>query len=239
MAETLLTLDSMIERVRAEEGSDLDRVAAAVTLAASVNDLADHLVGFFIDEARERGVSWAAIGDRLGLSRQAVQKRYAVSTEDGVPKRREFFDRMVPAGKHVIVEAQEHARKRRSDYIGTAHLLLGLTCEPEATGARALARCGAPVEVIVAAVEGQIGRPTGKPRTDNVPFRPNSKAVLEHALREAVRLGHDYIGTGHLALGCLTVQDGRASQTLRNLGITYDALRSAVADLATSTGQPT
>jgi ATP-dependent Clp protease ATP-binding subunit ClpC len=145
---------------------------------------------------------------------------------------------MVPAGKHVIVDAQEQARRRRSDYIGTAHLLLGLTSEPAANGAQALARCGAPVEVIVAAINGQIGRPAGEPSTDKLPFSPRAKSVLEHALREAVRLGHDYVGTGHLALGCLTVHEGRAAETLRNLGVDYVALRAAVADLAGPTVQP-
>src|SRR5262245_29832849 len=113
MAGMLLSLDSMIERVRADEpdGSDLDRVAAAIHLAATANTLADHLVAFFIDGARQRGTSWAAIGDRLGLSRQAVQKRYAVSTDDGAPKRYDVFERMVPAGKRVIVDAQEQARR--------------------------------------------------------------------------------------------------------------------------------
>jgi hypothetical protein len=240
MAETLLALDSMIERVRADEadGTDLDRVAAAIRLAASANELADHLVAFFIDQARQGGVSWSAIGERLGLSRQAVQKRYTPA-EDGAPKRTDFFDRMVPAGKHAIVDAQEQARRRRAEYIGTAHLLLGLTCEPAANGAQALARCGAPADVVTAAINGQIGRPTGEPSTDKLPFSARAKAVLEHALREAVRLGHDYVGTGHLALGCLTVHEGRASETLRNLGVSYDALRAAVADLATTTNQPT
>ncbi len=91
----------------------------------------------------------------------------------------------------------------------------------------------------MAAVDGQIGRPTGEPRTATLPFTANAKAVLEHALRESLRLGHDYIGTGHLALGCVTVRDGRASETLRNLGVSYDSLREAVAELSTPTTQLT
>jgi hypothetical protein len=231
MTETLLTLDSMIERVRAAhpDGTELDRVADAVDLAAATNELADHLVGFFIDEARRVGESWSAIGQRLGLTRQAVQKRYATPTNDeDTRKRPAFFDRMLPPAKHVIVNAQEQARRRRQGYIGTEHLLLGLTSEPDDIGARALARCGAPVEVIVAAVNGRIGVPAGEPLPDKLPFTSKAKAVLEHALRESVRLGHTYVGTGHLALACLTVQDGLSAGVLGNLGVTYENLREAV-----------
>src|SRR5215467_2912603 len=171
MTETLLTLDSMIERVRAAhpDGTELDRVADAVDLAATTNELADHLVGFFIDEARRAGESWSAIGQRLGLTRQAVQKRYATPTNDeDTRKGYAFFDRMMPAAKHVIVNAQEQARRRRQGYIGTEHLLLGLTSEPDDIGAKALARCGAPVDVIVAAVNGRIGVPAGEPLPDKL-----------------------------------------------------------------------
>jgi len=118
MTDTLLTLDSMIERVRAAhpDGTELDRVADAVDLAATANELADHLVGFFIDEARRSGESWSAIGQRLGLTRQAVQKRYATPTNDeDTRKGYAFFDRTLPAAKHVIVNAQEQARRSERD----------------------------------------------------------------------------------------------------------------------------
>jgi hypothetical protein len=234
MSETLLTLDSMIARVRSDRphGSALDRVAGAVDLAATANQLADHLVGYFIDEARRDGVSWAAIGDRLGLTRQAVQKRYAAPAEEVVGKGHAFFDRTTPAGKHVIVNAQEQARRRGSEYIGTEHLLLGLTAEPDDVGAQALARCGAPPEVLIAAINGRIGVPAGEPRTEKLPFTPKAKSVLEHAIRECARLRHYHVGTGHLALGCLTVSDGLAAEVLRNLGLTYESLREAVVGLS-------
>jgi Clp amino terminal domain, pathogenicity island component len=240
MANPLPTLDDLIAHVRRlDPATELDRVAAAIDLGARGNELSDHLIGYFIDEARRSGVSWSAIGERLGLSRQAVQKRYAPAESDAGPARSPgFFDRMVPAGKHVIVSAQEQARRRRSDYIGTEHLLLGLTAEPDDTGARALAECGAPPEVITGAVNGRIGVPDGEPRTDKLPFTRTGKAVLEHALREAVRLDHDFVGTGHLALACLTVQDGLASEVLRNLGVGYDALREAVVGLTAPQPQP-
>ena len=87
-------------------------------------------------------------------------------------------------------------------------------------------------QVVAAAINGRVGVPTGEPSTDNLPFTPGGKSVLEHAVRESVRLGHDYVGTGHLALGCLTVKDGLAAEILGNLGVTYDELRAAVVDFA-------
>jgi ATP-dependent Clp protease ATP-binding subunit ClpA len=156
-------------------------------------------------------------------------RRATPTNDDDTRKGYAFFERMVPPAKHVIVNAQEQARRRRQGYIGTEHLLLGLTSEPADIGARALARCGAPVGVVVAAVNGRIGVPAGEPLPDKLPFTSKAKAVLEHALRESVRLGHDYVGTGHLALACLTVQDGLSAELLGNLGVTYEALREAVA----------
>jgi hypothetical protein len=235
MTTSLPNLDDVIRHVHGlhPRGSELDRVQDAVEVASTLNEVGDHLVGHFIDEARTAGASWAAIGEHLGLSRQAVQKRYAPQPDRDAqaPQSPKFFDRMIPDGKFVIVHAQEEARRRQADYIGTEHILLGIVAEPEATGAKALRQCGAPPEVITAAVNGRIGLPSGKPRTDKLPFTRNGKSVLEHSLRESLRLGHGYIGTEHLALACLTVSEGIVPELLHNLGVSYETLRDAVAGL--------
>jgi ATP-dependent Clp protease ATP-binding subunit ClpA len=181
---------------------------------------------------RGAGESWAAIGERLGISRQAAQKRYATPAGEAAPRLPSVYAKMVNDGKRAVVHAQEEARRRQGGYIGTEHLLLGVAAEPECVGAQSLASCGAAAQVVVAAINGRIGVPAGEPRTDQIPFTPKGKAVLEHALRESARLGHDYVGTGHLALGCLTVKDGLAAEILTNLGVTYDDLRQAVVMLA-------
>jgi hypothetical protein len=234
MTQTPLALDDLIEQVRAlhPASGPLDRVAQAVQVAAAVSQTGDHLVNFFIDEARGAGESWAAIGERLGISRQAVQKRYAAQPGDAGPNLSGVFDRMVNDGKRAVVHAQEEARRRQVGYIGTEHILLGVVAGPECVGARSLAQCGATPQIIVAAINGRIGVPNGEPRTGKIPFTPKGKAVLEHAPRESARLGHDYVGTGHLALGCLTVKDGLAAEILTNLGVTYEVLRQAVVELA-------
>ncbi len=237
-----LSLDTLIDDVRADQpapaAGPLDRVASAVQAAEALGQLGDHLVGFFVDEARREGESWAAIGDRLGISRQAVQKRYTAQSGHGRTTGYLVYDTMVSDAKRVVVHAQEEARRRQTGYISTEHLLLGVAAEPESVGARALGRCGAGPEVIIAAINGRIGVPHGEPGTAKLPFTGNGKAALEHALRESVRLGHDYVGTGHLALGCLTVQDGLAAELLDNLGVTYTGLRAAVVELAPADPPP-
>jgi hypothetical protein len=116
MSDMPLSLDSLIEHVRDRDGGagPLDRVADAVELAAKLSRYGDHLVNFFIEEARGSGESWAAIGDRLGLSRQAVQKRYA--SQSGAEGGNAFFDKFVNDAKRVIVHAQEEARRRGVGY---------------------------------------------------------------------------------------------------------------------------
>ena len=145
MPNTLPTLDTLIVQVERlhPDGDTLRRLDDAVETAATVSGLTEHLVGHFVDEARRAGASWAEVGQHLGVSRQAVQKRYAAETDRG-GKHAGFFDKMVPEGKHAIVVAQEQARHRHAARIDTEHLLLGLCREPSTTGALALARYADP-----------------------------------------------------------------------------------------------
>lgn len=230
MTKTLPSLDGLIEYVREQrrDGSELDRVRDAVHVAGTIDELGDHLVGHFIDEARAAGHSWSAIGENLGLSRQAVQKRYAPPSGDEPTKRPGLFDRMNAEGKFAIVHAQDAAWARQQDYIGGEHLLLGIADEPESTGAKALADCGATPEIVIAAVNGRFGKPNGKPLTNKLPFTVRAKKILENSLRESIRLGHEHVGTEHLALAFLTVPDAISGEILRNLGVTYEGLRAAI-----------
>jgi hypothetical protein len=231
LAQVRASLDVLIPAIRDAEpgGGALDCLAAAVRASEALGQVGDHLVGFFIDDARGAGESWSAIGERLGISRQAVQKRYA-GTGPGGPGQRmpPVYEKMTADGRRAVVRAQDEARRRQSGYIGTEHLLLGITADPECTGVRALTDCGVTAATVTAAVNGRIGVPAGAARTEKLPFTAKGKSVLEHALRESVRLGHDFVGSEHLALGCVTVRDGMAAEILTNLGVRYDELRRAV-----------
>jgi|Tabmets5t2r1_1033131.scaffolds.fasta_scaffold05659_3 Clp amino terminal domain, pathogenicity island component len=141
-----------------------------------------------------------------------------------------MFERFTDRARRVIVLAQEEARLLNHDYIGTEHLLLGLIHEEEGVGALALKSLGISLETARAQVEGIIGQGQSAP-TGHIPFTPRSKKVLELSLREALQLGHDYIGTEHILLGLIREGEGVAAQVLVKLGAGLDQVRHQVIEL--------
>jgi hypothetical protein len=232
------TLESLITQVRSgfEGAPALDRLTIAVGLANRLGELGENLVGYFVDEARRDGASWGEIGARLGVSRQAVQKRF-IPSEAGMRGRGSdgFWDRASGDLKQAVTLAREAARARRKTYLGTEHLLLGLTGQPHEAAARALARCGADAATIRGAVDGRVGAPHGEPLPDETPFTRLALRTLQHALREALLMNQATVGGEHLALGLLTVGEGVAHDVLVNLGVSYERLREAVTEVTTGT----
>jgi ATP-dependent Clp protease ATP-binding subunit ClpA len=138
-----------------------------------------------------------------------------------------MFERFTDRARRVVVLAQEEARRRNHDYLGTEHLLLGLTAEGQGVAAKALESLGISLEVVRAQVEEAIGQGQWAP-TGQIPFTPRAKTVLELSLREAKQLGHDYIGTEHLLLGLLREGEGVAAQVLVKLGAELSRVRQQV-----------
>jgi ATP-dependent Clp protease ATP-binding subunit ClpC len=137
------------------------------------------------------------------------------------------FERFSDGARKVIVKAQEEARLLDHNYIGTEHLLLGLIAVSEGVAARALTPLGVTLESTRRRVGEIIGRGE-TPAAGHIPFTPRSKKVLELALREALQLGHNYIGTEHLLLGIVRDGEGVAAQILRKSVGDLDRVRSAV-----------
>ena len=132
-----------------------------------------------------------------------------------------------------MVLAQDEAGRLQHNYIGTEHLLLGLLSESEGLAARALGTFGISLEAARQQVEDIIGR--GKqPQSGHIPFTPRAKKVLELSLREALQLGHDYIGPEHILLGVIREGDGVAPQVLVRLGADLNMVRDQVIRLAGS-----
>ena len=132
-----------------------------------------------------------------------------------------MFERFTRRARAVIVKAQEEARLLQHNYIGTEHLLLGLLREQEGLAARVLES----LEITVDRVRAQVVRIVGSGEevtSGQIPFTPRATKVLELALREALLLGHNYIGTEHLLLGVLEEEDGRGARALTGLGITRE-----------------
>jgi hypothetical protein len=137
------------------------------------------------------------------------------------------FDRFTNRARRVVVLAQEEARNLDHNYIGTEHILLGLTREAEGRAAHALALCDVSMEGVRAQVLEIIGRGESAPG-GHIPFTPRAKKVLELALREALELGHHHIGSEHILLGIVREGEGVAAQVLVKLGADLTRVRRAV-----------
>jgi ATP-dependent Clp protease ATP-binding subunit ClpC len=141
-----------------------------------------------------------------------------------------MFERFTDRARRVVVLAQEEARLLNHNYIGTEHLLLGLIHEGEGVAAKALESLGISLEAVRAQVEEIIGQGQSAP-TGHIPFTPRAKKVLELSLREALQLGHNYIGTEHILLGLIREGEGVAAQVLVKVGASLDRVRQQVIQL--------
>ncbi|PLS30153.1 ATP-dependent Clp protease ATP-binding protein [Bifidobacterium margollesii] len=141
-----------------------------------------------------------------------------------------MFERFTDRARRVIVLAQEEARALQHNYIGTEHLLLGLIREGEGVAAKALASKGVELDATRKQVEEMIGKGNAAPN-GHIPFTPHAKQVLELSLREALQLGHSYIGTEHILLGLIREGEGVGTQVLIKMDVDLGDLRTAVIDL--------
>ncbi len=141
-----------------------------------------------------------------------------------------MFERFTDRARRVVVLAQEEARLLNHNYIGTEHILLGLIHEGEGVAAKALESLGISLEAVRAQVEEIIGH-GGQAPSGHIPFTPRAKKVLELSLREALQLGHNYIGTEHILLGLIREGEGVAAQVLVKLGADLNRVRQQVIQL--------
>ncbi|MBF8251723.1 MAG: ATP-dependent Clp protease ATP-binding subunit ClpC [Actinobacteria bacterium] len=141
-----------------------------------------------------------------------------------------MFERFTDRARRVVVLAQEEARMLNHNYIGTEHILLGLIHEGEGVAAKALESLGISLEDVRAQVQEIIGQGQQAP-SGHIPFTPRAKKVLELSLREALQLGHNYIGTEHILLGLIREGEGVAAQVLVKLGADLNRVRQQVIQL--------
>ncbi len=143
-------------------------------------------------------------------------------------------ERFTDRARQVIVLAQEEARMLDHNYVGTEHILLGLLRESEGIAAKALTSRGISLDAVRQQVEEIIGRGSQPPSASgHIPFTPRAKKVLELSLREALQLGHDYIGTEHILLGLIREGDGVAAHILDESGVDLNQARQQVIGLLT------
>jgi ATP-dependent Clp protease ATP-binding subunit ClpC len=147
-----------------------------------------------------------------------------------------MFERFTDRTRRVVVLAQEEARMLDHNYIGTEHILLALIHEGEGVAARALAALGISLDATRQAVEDIIGRGQQAPPA-HMPFTPRSKKVLELSLREALHLGSDRVGTGHVLLALLREGDGVGAQILVGAGVGFRQARRQIIELLPPEGE--
>jgi len=201
------------------DGDPLRRLQDAVQLGQHLDEVADHLIGHFVDRARHAGASWTEIGQNMGVTKQAAQKRFTSNNPEQLDLNN--FARFTNLARKVVVTAQAEAQSGNQATIEPAHLILGLLAAFDGLAAKAIVELGAPLETVRAAVTTKLNPPADNPPKGHVPFSGQSKKVLELTVREALRLGHNYIGTEHILLGVLALGDEvPGPDALRELGIT-------------------
>ncbi|MEV4659238.1 Clp protease N-terminal domain-containing protein [Micromonospora sp. NPDC049301] len=218
-------LDDLIQAIKKVHTDALDQLTDAVIAADHLGDVADHLIGHFVDQARRSGASWTDIGRSMGVTKQAAQKRFVPkgSTEAAALDPNAGFGRFTPRARNVVVVSQEEARASGHAEIGPEHLVLGLLAEPEGLAAKVMAGRGASPEAVREAVGAALPPPADQV-PDLIPYDARGKKALELTFREALRLGHNYIGTEHILLALLEQEDGAG--VLTNLGLEKAAVEA-------------
>jgi ATP-dependent Clp protease ATP-binding subunit ClpC len=148
------------------------------------------------------------------------------------------FERFTERAKQVVVLAQEEARALKHNYIGTEHILLGLLREEEGLAARVLESLDITVEEVREQVKRLVGRGDEDIVTGQIPFTPRAKKVLELALREALALGHNYIGTEHVLLGVVRENQGVAARILLDFDADAEKIRKQIMSVLSGPGGP-
>ncbi|MDW4906928.1 Clp protease N-terminal domain-containing protein [Streptomyces sp. ADMS] len=217
-------LDDLIEAIKKVHTDALDQLQDAVIAADHLGEVADHLIGHFVDQARRSGASWTDIGRSMGVTRQAAQKRF-VPKESVDLDPSQGFERFTPRARNTVMAAHNEAIAARNPEGRPAHLVLGLLAEPEALAARAITAQGVLLDTVRQAATTALP-PAAEEVPELVPYGSDAKKVLELTFREALRLGHNHVGTEHILLALLEFENGEG--VLSGLGLTKAATEENV-----------
>jgi hypothetical protein len=215
MAELIATV-----RADAETDDPLALLATASATIATLTETGDAVLGHFVDQCRLNGHSWTEISGSLGVTKQAAHKRFTFEPT---------LERFTARARAALDESGEAAMRLGHGYVGTEHMLLGLLVDPEGLAAKVLTE----LNVTAAGVEAAIVAHT--PATDihitTPPFTPLARDAVARTVREAIGLGHNYVGTEHILLALMDDSDGMAASILTSLGVTLEPVRARVVEL--------
>jgi hypothetical protein len=220
-------LDDLIHGVNKTSPDALARVSTAVLVGDHLGEVADHLIGHFVDQARRSGASWTEIGRSIGVTKQAAQKRFVPKSPGGPADLdpSQGFTRYSQRARNVVVTAQNEARAARSTEITAAHLVLGLMSDPSSLAVRTLQELEVDPDAVRRAAVAMLPEPV-EDLPALIPFDTGARKALELTFREALRLGHRHVGTEHLLLALLESEpdDG----PLRGAGVSREQVEPFV-----------
>jgi ATP-dependent Clp protease ATP-binding subunit ClpA len=254
------TLQELIDTVRQDAGTDdpIGQLLVASATASGLEQTTDALLGHFVDRCRRAGRSWSEISAALGVTKQAVHKRFASALAERIAATTDqpTFERFTQRARSVLKAAAAAAEASASPVIGTEHLLLGLYAEPDGIGGRVLLDMQIDREQVEAALRAldepvgpedqasatggsgrdQSGTPAAQPAefaapSGRRPMSPRARTALVDAVAVALELGHNYIGTEHILLGLYRDPDSLASRVLAETGAERAEVEARVAEL--------
>lgn len=209
-------LDDLIDGIKRAHSDILDQLTDAVIAGDHLGDVADHLIGHFVDQARRSGASWTEIGRSMGVTKQAAQKRFVPKVEPVELGPDQGFSRFTLRARRSVGAAQDEARAASSDTITPDHLVLGLLAEPDGLAVRAIMAQGVSVDDVRRVATAVLPAPAPA-IPELIPYNGRARKALELTFREALRLGHNYVGTEHILLALLELEDGTG--VLAGLGV--------------------
>jgi Clp amino terminal domain, pathogenicity island component len=242
------SLQDLIDTVRRDTATDspIDQLVTAASTVADLEDTSDALLGHFVDRCRREGRSWSEISAALGVTKQAVHKRFAAGLADRIIQAtpEPTFERFTQRARHVVSAARELAGRYGHRQAGSEHLLLAQFEEREGIAAIALTAMGVSAESVRTAMLARRGAgttqsadpagaadPEWPAAAGSVDTSPDGRLALRNALVIALELGHNYIGTEHLLLGLYLQADSPAAVILAEAGASEAETRTRVLEM--------
>jgi len=261
------TLQELIDTVRQDAGTDdpIGQLAVASAAASDLEQTTDALLGHFVDRCRRAGRSWSDISAALGVTKQAVHKRFAGPIAEQLARAADHptFERFTPRARKTLAAAFAAAQASGHRVIGAEHLLLGLYAEPDGVAAKVLAGMEVSREKVETALRAAWARadgpgdepvvPAGAPETvaagaaepgsgaagdARKSMSPGARTVLLNAVTVALEFGHNYIGTEHILLALYREPDSLAARVLAEVGAERSEAQVRIDELLRGTAEP-
>jgi ATP-dependent Clp protease ATP-binding subunit ClpA len=226
-------LDDLISAIKKVHDEPLEQLTDAMLAAEALGEVADHLIGHFVDQARRSGASWTEIGQCMGVTKQAAQKRFVPKAQTDPINPNDGFSRFTPRARNVVVEATNKAHAMSNDEIQPGHLLLALFADPASVAVRLLENQGVDADAAAAAVKPS--EPVAE-MPALIPFSGAARKVLELTFREALRMGHNYIGTEHVLLALFEAESDDGP--LHTLGVHKQRIEAELVEVLASLAKP-